>query len=67
MTQGDVSKPATCGYLHTTSAKRFLWTPAAREFLRPINEETGIRGPRAKNHANKKTARKMVKNMVRQN
>ncbi len=58
---------AARGYLHTTRAKRFLWLPAAREFPRPINEETGTRGPRAKNHANKKTARNMVKNMVRQN
>jgi hypothetical protein len=67
MTQGDVSKPATCGYLHTTRAKRFLWLPVAREFLRPINEKTGTRRLRAKNHANKKLVRKMVKNMVRQN
>lgn len=67
MTQGDVSKLATCGYLHTSRAKRFLWLPVAREFPRPINEETGTRGLRAKNHANKKTVRNMVKNMVRQN
>jgi hypothetical protein len=39
----------------------------AREFPRLINEQTGTRGLRAKNHANKKAARKMVKNMVRQN
>jgi hypothetical protein len=57
----------SCGYLHTTRAKRFLWFPAAREFPRPINEQTGTRGLRAINHANMKAARKMVKNMVRQN
>jgi hypothetical protein len=57
----------SCGYLHTTRAKRFLWLPMAREFPRLINEQTRTRGFRAKNHANKKTARKMVKNMVRQN
>jgi len=39
----------------------------ARELLRLINEETATRGLRAKNHANKKIVRKMVKNMVRQN
>jgi hypothetical protein len=39
----------------------------AREFPRLINEQTGTRGLRAENHANKKTARKMVKNMVIKN
>ena len=39
----------------------------AREFLRPINEETANCGLRAENHANMEGARKMVKNMVRQN
>jgi len=39
----------------------------AREFLRLINEQTATRGLRAKNHANKKTARKMVEIMVFQN
>ena len=61
----DVGHPR--GYPHTTRAKRFLWLPVAREFLRPINEETGTLGLRAKNHANKKGVRKMVKNMVCQN
>ena len=39
----------------------------AREFLRLINEEKATRGPRAKNHANTKGVRKMVKNMVIKN
>ena len=56
-----------CGYPHTTRAKRFLWLPMAREFLRLINEETATRGLRAENHANMEGVRKMVKNMVRQN
>ena len=65
MTLREVSKPVTRGYLHTTRAKRFLWLPPAREFLRLINEETAPRGLCAENHANMEGDRKMVKNMVR--
>ena len=65
MTLREVSKPVTRGYPHTTRAKRFLWLPMAREFLRLINEETATRGLRAENHAKMEGARKMVKNMVR--
>jgi hypothetical protein len=67
MTLREVSKPVTRGYLHTTRAKRFLWLPMAREFLRLINEETAPCGLRAENHANMEGARKMVKNMVIKN
>jgi hypothetical protein len=38
--------------------------PALREFPRLINAEMGLRGVRAKNHANDEANAEMVKNMV---
>ena len=62
---GNRDAHAIRGYPHTTRAKRFLWLPMGREFLRLINEETAPRGLCAENHANMEGDRKMVKNMVR--
>ena len=64
---GNRDAHAIRGYPHTTRAKRFLWLPMGREFLRLINEETATRGPRGENHANMEGVRKMVENMVIKN